>query len=286
MQAILSYGGAVEFTIKPLDKNGEIIELCWATIFENGKEVDYIAVDKTKGLLFTLEYDKNVQVKIEAKDYTSLEMDIDTRVPDDVKKYTYQSMFSFYLIETKEGFDVSYSGPAPHPVIKFNQPKDRFSNTVAYNPSYTYAPKKAKEEPKPEPVADESLKEKVDDSSPTVESDQEHPKDKEIVSETEEEVTTSPKENLREEEPPNVAEKPSQTENTITKKPIKDNYTPAIERSAQSKKLQNEMMQEQFRQEEQQMKDRETRARSKRHFLEEVSDSRKTLKQQERNYQP
>ncbi len=46
------------------------------------------------------------------------------------------------------------------------------------------------------------------------------------------------------------------------------------------------MMQEQFRQEEQQMKDRETRARSKRHFLEEVSDSRKTLKQQQRNYQP
>ena len=87
-------------------------------------------------------------------------MDIDTKVPEDVKKYIYESIFSFYLIEAKEGFEVKYSGKAPHPVIKFNKTKDRFSNTVEYNPSYTYAPKKPKEEPKLEPVTEDTPKER------------------------------------------------------------------------------------------------------------------------------
>ncbi len=33
LQIVMAYAGKVEFTIKPLDSNGNIIEICWATIF-------------------------------------------------------------------------------------------------------------------------------------------------------------------------------------------------------------------------------------------------------------
>ncbi len=153
-------------------------------------------------------------------------MDIDSKVPNDVKKYTYQSMLSFYLIEAKEGFDVKYSGKAPHPVIKFNEPNDRFSNTVEYNPSYTYAPKKAKEEPQSEPVADESPKEKVEDKTPTIESDNKQPNEAEADAEKEEILGANPEEKDNRRRTTEQHRKTRTSGQNSPKKPIKDNYTP------------------------------------------------------------
>lgn len=251
--------GELVFTINPINGKGEIIELSWAKVYLNGEEVDFVACDRNKGLVIKLQFDNDYEIKLDSKHFEPLNIRVDTHLPADEKGYDYTQKVSFSLIERKAGMRVKYD-KKPNVIYKFNENKLRWVNLNPYDVSYSYEP--IPEEPKEEVPAIA-----IGDTA------------KEEPKEVKEEPVV---EEIPEEEP----EEEEEVVEEVLPEPEKDVFTPVINRNIEAKQKLSELYDEINKAQEVFLRDREMKARSKRHFLEEVSDSRILLKQQERNYQP
>lgn len=261
------HAGNIKFKIVPKSADGKIVDVSWARVYLEADEVDFVACDKTNGILIELDFDKNYIIKVQSTHYETLEIKFNTHVTQADKGYIYENSFSYDMIESKHGMDVKYID-APKIEYKFDNKKLKFINSNVYAPKYDYVPKKP-EETKPEipkealGIKDEIVEEKQNKTQPV---------DKKIPQEPEN------KNQEHEEKPVAIKEK----EDVPV---INDNISNLFERDKSSKLTRSEMYEELQKDQEVLMNDRAIKAYNKRQFLEEVSDSRIEIKKAQRNYQ-
>lgn len=281
--------GHVDFTIKPIGDDGDIVELSWAKVFIGDVEVDLASCSKIDGISIRLEFDKQYKIQLQSKYYETLEIKFNTFVSAADKGYNYTNSFSPSMIKRKPGSDVKYT-IVPNIEYKLDVSKGDFINKNTYNPQFTYQPIKPKIKDTPVPTEAIGVDNPVSEEEPVVvEKEQVAPKE------------TAKPEDLVEES--KTEEKPEEKkEETIVKKPVTIPVEPvvnldpkkqeilneikpeALERNRASKSRLVEMYDEMNKSEETLIMDRETQAKSKRQFLEEISDGGIELKKTERNY--
>jgi hypothetical protein len=260
-----AHAGRLELTCKPKDDKGNVLKNAWAVVYLDGKKIDYIAMNANGELFIKLELDKVYTIDIEELNYEKTTISVDTKVPAGKKGFIYTYVTGFELVRKKSGFVPEYVDD-PVMYISFNPAKDEFKLKSSVLPQYNYVPAKTKENPetnntkeKPEVIADKPPT-NVKDTAPAVTND------KPIVTDNK-----LPADNLI-------------PDDKLKDKMDEDRFVERQGLNADNKGVIEQMEKEKELEKQAELESVIVRSGRKRIFLEEIADSKRTMKKKANNY--
>ena len=263
--SIVLYSQKLEFTVTV--KSGKSgLSHAVATIFENNKKVGIEGANSEGAILLKLDYNKKFRIVVEEIQHEPLIINVNSTLPKDKSKYTYLYGTTFEMVEKKPGYKPVYK-KGSEMNIEYLSNKDNFGTKGSFEISYEYEP--VKETPKQEqPIANNN------NSKPDISTNK--PVAEKPVS------TDNPANNITPSNSPVATENPP-----VAEKPNEPQRLYPIEQEARNKKskaLLSDLEKEKEQNTDRELKNFVVKSRSRRTFLEEIADSKRSAKMIERGF--
>ncbi len=175
---IYAQSANLDLVLKIKDVGGNQVKVVSAKVRDGSGEPPKIYNSRNGVLNIDLNYNNTFVIEVDAKGFETLEVNVDSELPDEMLKYGYEYALTVALVPSREGFEVEYSGD-PAVYISYNTKADNFKVINKSTPtfeyferegrkidqtSYTEEPKNSIQLPKVEPTDSDLTTNKADSS--------------------------------------------------------------------------------------------------------------------------